>query len=215
LELQKAEKIEPSVSAVFTAFQQEMSTKERLSLAKEFVSLKTKNSLIRLLQSVIKSLIIDKHQKGRFSINEYRQVALDVLAFVKYMERNKQNAQELAPILLAAGANLYKYVPEAALEVFGAIWSWVGDESKNVHILIFRSVSLCSIESSEWIEEFIKLHPAGVMSKSVGYLIRKMNRITNAVVDSINSRDGVLILKLSREERRFVEQVVSRTKVQQ
>lgn len=212
LELQKAEKIEPSVSAVFTAFQQEMSTRERLSLAKEFVSLKTKNSSIRLLQSVIKALILGEYSKKKMSISECGLVALDVLTFIKYMEKNKQNAQELAPVLLSAGANLYAHVPAAALEVFSAIWNWVGDDSKNVHILIFRSVSLCNIEDFKWIEEFIKRHPAGVMSKPVGYLIKKMNRISSAVVDSINSRDGVSILRLSREERRFVEQVVSRTK---
>lgn len=212
LELQRAEKIEPSVSAIFLELQKESSAEDKLCLAKEFIVLNTKNSKVKLLQSVIKSLILHKLVEEKTPTSEYRLLALDVLAFMDYMIKNEQNAHELVPILLAASANLYGYVPAVVLKIFRAIWDWVSGDDKNIHILIFKSVSLCRCRDYGWIDEFIKLHPDGVMGKQAGSLIRKMNRLTNAIVDSMNSQDGVSIFRLSREERRFVEEVVANAK---
>jgi DNA polymerase III delta prime subunit len=213
LALLKKQEIEPSVNAILKDLKKAAPASQTISLLIDLAKLNTKNGGVKRLQSIVRLVYPDRCEVENLAGKDFESLAGDVLALFRLIPMpnssdNKRNAEGMLLTFLGASSTLHHHSPECAIPLFKVL-----GESMDIYKMvgvraIFKAMIMWPNANSDWLNSLLLSLPNGELSKESMSILKRLTRIFRALSGAVQTHGDAELLKLPKEERRLVEEIL-------
>lgn len=212
LELQKNQDIEPEVNAVMKDMLSHSEAIDKNSLMKELVSLKTKNPVAKLAQSI--SRLISDNIQPLSSMTDVElasntQNVAEMIELMMQTNTKSKDAYEMLTVLLTISLRVFKRDKNQAKSLFTALLPQINKFPVASVVAIMTATVFEREMKDDWLKALLSSQPRGAQSKEALLIYKRLARIWDATADYVNRKNDIRLLSLSKEERSLVELLVN------
>ena len=212
LELQKNQDIEPEVNAVMKDMLSHSEAIDKNSLMKELVSLKTKNPVAKLAQSI--SRLISDNIQPLSSMTDVElasntQNVAEMIELMMQTNTKSKDAYEMLTVLLTISLRVFKRDKNQAKSLFTALLPQINKFPVASAVAIMTATVFEREMKDDWLKALLSSQPRGAQSKEALLIYKRLARIWDATADYVNRKNDIRLLSLSKEERSLVELLVN------
>lgn len=208
LELQKKQNLEPEVAAVLKDLLASNGAYESNPLMLEFLRLKTKNSLARELQSIVRLHFETMQPIDSMSdqdVAEATQLAIKMIKSTLQDSPTSIAAYKSLSIWLRVSLRLFKRDEHQANLLFTAVMPEIYRFPAAFSVAILTVMMAQKTPNPDWLLAILSAHPSGFASKEVNSVVARVTRIANAFKALEVEKDITNLLSLPKEERVLME----------
>lgn len=212
LELQKNQDIEPEVNAVMKDMLSHSEAIDKNSLMKELVSLKTKNPVAKLAQSI--SRLISDNIQPLSSMTDVElasntQNVAEMIELMMQTNTKSKDVYEMLTVLLTISLRVFKRDKNQAKSLFTALLPQINKFPVASAVAIMTATVFEREMKDDWLKALLSSQPRGAQSKEALLIYKRLARIWDATADYVNRKNDIRLLSLSKEERSLVELLVN------
>jgi hypothetical protein len=155
----------------------------------------------------------DRCEVENLAGKDFESLAGDVLALFRLIPMpnssdNKRNAEGMLLTFLGASSTLHHHSPECAIPLFKVL-----GESMDIYKMvgvraIFKAMIMWPNANSDWLNSLLLSLPNGELSKESMSILKRLTRIFRALSGAVQTHGDAELLKLPKEERRLVEEIL-------
>lgn len=210
LEVVRKQKIEPPIKAIMADINKAATEPQKLALLVDLARIDTQNQEIKNWQSFIK-LTFPKHcELDELMPEDFKNLSMDMVnLFERVMSGkfpSKLNMENELSAFFGVSAVLHKHSPKEAARLFQALGNGIiGFKAVAVRAIFKTMVSEPNADIA-WLRGLLESLPEGGLSM----MLKRLDKTVKSIAKTVMSPDPQEMLKLPREERRLVEEMLAR-----
>ena len=213
LELQKNQTMEPEVWAILKDLQTSGNKNEQNFLIRDFVELKSKNTLMLQLQSVFRLASEDIQPVNNLTDQEFTKNILNarkmILRVMPLIIKTNDAYIWLTPFV-GLSLKVFNRDRKQAVLLFDALRPEINRFPAAFSVAIFNAMTSQKKNTTDWLLAFLSTELGGITTKEFTAVLKRLERIAHALTAQIVSEDGTHLLSLPKEERVLVESLAKK-----
>jgi DNA polymerase III delta prime subunit len=212
------ESVEPTVQAVLRDILNDRLKENKLTIFEDLIGVKTKNKSIKRFQSLTKLVLCSSDELRQLPLKEVSTLVFDVSELNTIA--NQLGTTSVGAILtasLTAGSKVFKHYPDLAKNIFRSLIPIIQNNESQAAASILGCIvdRRPSNNNESAMLALLNVILQGTNEEYALLLMKKIQRMSDAILANINSKKTpILLLKLAKEERALAQEIINLVSLQ-